>query len=80
VSARFEYRFVALRDLTRRKLAGRPYRDIVEEHAEEGWRLVQVFAPGSRRRSPELIELIFERPVGVSESGERERDLPAVPI
>ena len=39
------------------------YHKIIEEHAKEGWRLVQIFAPvlGTSQFATEYFELIFER-------------------
>lgn len=56
----FEYKFIRLDS----KIFGgvkQDYQLIVEEHACQGWRLVQIFAPSSGG-SPLYYELIFERP------------------
>ena len=38
------------------------YRDVVHEHARHGWRLVQIFAPGTAAfGAARYYELIFER-------------------
>jgi hypothetical protein len=40
------------------------YHRLIEEHAKEGWRLVQIFAPSVSVMGggiPEYFELIFER-------------------
>jgi hypothetical protein len=38
------------------------YEDIVHEHARDGWRLVQIFAPGvAAFGAAKYYELIFER-------------------
>jgi hypothetical protein len=38
------------------------YADVVHEHAQDGWRLVQVFAPGvAAFGAAKYYELIFER-------------------
>lgn len=54
----YEYRFVRLE-----KRAAKHYQDTVEEHAREGWRLVQIFAPGAGGLGarPRYVEVIFER-------------------
>ncbi|MHC5181468.1 MAG: DUF4177 domain-containing protein [Planctomycetota bacterium] len=40
------------------------YHDIIAQHAEDGWRFVQIFAPAtSGYGSATYFELIFERPV-----------------
>ena len=39
------------------------YENIVHEHAADGWRLVQIFAPGiAAFGAAKYYELIFERP------------------
>jgi hypothetical protein len=72
MSARFEYKFVRLeqdvtmlgRTPTPSVAARETYQESVHQHAAEGWRLVQVFAPGlSAHGSASYFELIFERPV-----------------
>jgi hypothetical protein len=41
------------------------YHRIVQDHAKEGWRLHQLFAPAmSGTGWASFIELIFERPTG----------------
>jgi len=58
-----EYKFVRL-ELG--SWSGKPkgdYREIINEHAREGWRLVQIFAPataGPGRAT--YFEIIFEKP------------------
>jgi len=38
------------------------YREIIKENAAEGWRLIQVFAPGNGPYGrPTFFDLIFER-------------------
>lgn len=38
------------------------YQDVVREHARDGWRLVQIFAPGvAAFGAARYYELIFER-------------------
>lgn len=64
---RYEYKFVRLGEgwLGARKEAKEDYQDAVQEHAAEGWRLVQIFAPGTGAYgAAKYYELIFERPVG----------------
>lgn len=59
----YEYKFEQL------KLGwfGKPnldYHAIIEKNAKDGWRLVQIFAPGtSVYGSASYFELIFERPL-----------------
>ena len=60
----FEYKFVRLGDSWFRVSKEKDrYQDVTHEHAKDGWRLVQVFAPGigSYGRA-KYYELIFERP------------------
>jgi hypothetical protein len=62
---RFEYKFIRLGEgvLSVRKEAKRTYQEVVNEQAREGWRLVQIFAPGiGGYGAAKYYELIFERP------------------
>ena len=62
---RYEYEFVRLGEgwFAARREARRRYRDVIAEHARQGWRLVQVFAPGTGAYgAAKFFELIFERP------------------
>ena len=64
---RFEYKFVRLGEgiLGVRKAGRTQYQDVVHQQAADGWRLVQIFAPGiGGYGSAKYYELIFERPVG----------------
>jgi hypothetical protein len=63
---RFEYKFVRLGEgwLGLRKEAKETYQSVVQDHAREGWRLVQIFSPGlGAYGCAKFYELIFERPV-----------------
>lgn len=63
----YEYKFVRLGEgwLGARKEAKEDYQHTVQEHAAEGWRLVQIFAPGTGAYgAAKYYELIFERPKG----------------
>jgi hypothetical protein len=68
VGKAYEYRFVRLGQYwgsaafgVRDKDRG-SYQDIVHEHARDGWRLVQIFAPGiAAFGAAKYYELIFER-------------------
>jgi hypothetical protein len=62
MQTRYEYRFVPLKGRAKSK----EYQSVVRDHASEGWRLVQVFAPGAGGlwASANFCEVIFERPVG----------------
>lgn len=62
---RYEYRFVRLGEgwLGVRREARESYQSVVEQHARDGWRLVQLFAPGTGGYgAAKYFELILERP------------------
>ena len=70
MARRFEYKFVRLGQNPKKWLgatmpAGNEvasYQQVIQEHASEGWRLVQIFAPPTAVwGSAEYFELIFER-------------------
>ena len=66
MSDRFEYKFVRLGEgwFGAKSKADRAYQSQIHEHARNGWRLVQVFAPGTGVYGcAKFFELIFERPV-----------------
>ena len=61
---RFEYKFVRLGEglLSARSEARHDYQEQVRQHAREGWRLVQIFAPGvGAYGAAKYYELILER-------------------
>ena len=61
---KYEYKFVRLGEgwLGASKAAREGYQDAVHEHARKGWRLVQVFAPGTGGYgAAKYFELIFEK-------------------
>jgi hypothetical protein len=65
---RYEYKFVRLGEYAGSALFGvsdkarNAYEDLVHEHARDGWRLVQIFAPGvAAFGAAKYYELIFER-------------------
>jgi hypothetical protein len=65
---RFEYKFVRLGEYRASALFGvkdqarKTYVDAVQEQARDGWRLVQIFAPGvAAFGAAKYYELIFER-------------------
>lgn len=65
MDSRYEYKFVRMGEgwLGIRKRALDEYPQVVEEHARDGWRLVQVFTPGTGAYGmTKYLELIFERP------------------
>jgi Domain of unknown function (DUF4177) len=64
----FEYRFVRLGESSGSAFFGvhdkarNAYEEVVHEHARDGWRLVQIFAPGvAAFGAAKYYELIFER-------------------
>jgi hypothetical protein len=63
---RYEYKFVRMGEgwVGVKKSAQKEYQDVVKDHARQGWRLVQIFAPsiGASGMS-KYYELILERPV-----------------
>ncbi|MCB1127394.1 MAG: DUF4177 domain-containing protein [Verrucomicrobiae bacterium] len=66
MNSRYEYKFVRLGEgwLGVKRAARLDYQDEVHRHAREGWRLVQIFAPGTGGYGmAKYYELIFERPV-----------------
>jgi hypothetical protein len=78
MDAIYEYKFVRLGDYRGSAWFGvsdkvrNAYEDVVHEHARDGWRLVQIFAPGvATFGAAKYYELIFERerpdaPIGAS--------------
>lgn len=65
---RYEYKFVRLGEgwISARREAKDSYQQVIEEHARQGWRLVQVFAPGTGGYgAAKYFEVILEREVGV---------------
>jgi hypothetical protein len=66
MQARYEYKFVRLGEgwMGVRREGRDQYQEVVHEHAREGWRLVQVFAPSiGGYGAARYYEAIFERPV-----------------
>ena len=60
----YEYKNVHLGEgwFFARKPADQDYQRAVEEHARQGWRLVQIFAPGvGVYGAPKFYELVLER-------------------
>ena len=65
MTQRYEYTFVRLGEglLRVKRDARKTYQDVIQEHAQDGWRLVQIFAPGiGVYGAPKYYELVFERP------------------
>jgi hypothetical protein len=64
--ARYEYKFVRLGEgwLAATSKARQCYQEQIHQHAREGWRLVQIFAPGiGAYGAAKYYELILEREV-----------------
>lgn len=62
---RFEYKFVRIGEgwMAARREAKQEYQQVIEKHARDGWRLVQVFAPGiGGYGASKYFEVILERP------------------
>ena len=63
---KYEYKFVRLGEgwLSARRTAEIEYQEQFRQHARDGWRLVQVFAPGTGAYgAAKYYELILEREV-----------------
>lgn len=63
---RYEYKFVRLGEgwLSVKGDAKQGYHEAIQKHARDGWRLVQVFAPGTGGYgAAKYFELILEREV-----------------
>ena len=81
MATRYEYKFVRLDETTPKALFGlvraETYREAavyqlaISEHAADGWRLVQIFAPSIAGPYGLVVfyELVFEREVADSEPG-----------
>jgi len=66
MTQRYEYKFVRLGEgiLGARKEATQTYQDVIHEYAKEGWRLVQIFAPGiGGYGCAKYYEIVLERPL-----------------
>jgi hypothetical protein len=66
--SRYEYKFVRIGEYAGSALFGvrdkdrKGYEQIVHDHAKDGWRLVQIFAPGvAAFGAARYYEFIFER-------------------
>ena len=62
----FEYKFVRLGEglLSVRRDARNDYQEQVRQHARDGWRLVQIFAPGvGAYGAAKYYELVLEREI-----------------
>jgi len=61
---RYEYKFVRLGEgfLSVRRQGKQEYRKVIADHAREGWRLVQIFAPGiGGYGAAKYYEVVLER-------------------
>jgi hypothetical protein len=64
---KYEYKFVRLGEgaFGVKRTAKAHYQETVHQHARDGWRLVQIFSPGTGiYGASQFFELIFEREVG----------------
>jgi hypothetical protein len=62
MNKKYKYEFVRLEGKQRQE-----YQEIVGQRAKDGWRLVQIFAPGAGGlwASADYIELIFEQKIEI---------------
>ena len=61
---KYQYKFVRIGEgwLTARREARRGYQEVIHQHAREGWRLVQIFAPGvGAYGAAKYYEIILEK-------------------
>ncbi len=61
---KYEYKFIRLGEgwLGVKRRTQREYQAVIEEHARQGWRLVQIFAPGTGAYgTARYFEIILER-------------------
>ncbi|UCE58817.1 MAG: DUF4177 domain-containing protein [Phycisphaerales bacterium] len=66
MSRNYEYTFERLGEgwIGVKKDAKERYQDVIHKYARDGWRLVQIFAPGTGGYgAAKYFELIFEREV-----------------
>lgn len=64
----YEYKFVRVELSPFRRRPKEDYQAIIHQHAQEGWRLVQIFAPSAGGDGAAMyFELIFEKPKTGSE-------------
>jgi len=64
MATEYEYKFVRLGEgwMHAKSAATQGYQSVVHQHARDGWRLVQVFAPGiGVYGAAKYYELIFEK-------------------
>jgi len=66
MTQKYEYKFVRLGEgiLGARREARETYQDVIHQHAREGWRLVQIFAPAiAGYGAAKFYEIVLERPL-----------------
>jgi hypothetical protein len=80
--SRYEYKFVRIGEYGGSALFGvrdkdrKDYQHVVHEFANDGWRLVQIFAPGvAAFGAARYYEFIFERELGTDVRGESEQQV-----
>ncbi|PAF15732.1 DUF4177 domain-containing protein [Terribacillus saccharophilus] len=60
----FEYKFVKVDLGTWNGKPKESYQAIINEHASDGWRFIQIFAPSTKGYgSAAYFEMIFEKPL-----------------
>ena len=89
VATSYEYKFIRIGENRLSALFGvqdkarKTYEQAVHEHAQDGWRLVQIFAPGvAAFGAAKYYELIFEReqPAGDEDVVEKRVSAGEVPV
>jgi hypothetical protein len=80
--SRYEYKFVRIGEGPSSAFFGvrdkdrNAYETIVHEYADDGWRLVQIFAPGvAAFGAAKYYEMIFERELADTATTKQEREL-----
>ena len=64
MSQKYEYKFIRLGEglLSVRRAGREQYQSVIQENTQQGWRLVQIFAPGiAAYGAAKFYEMIFER-------------------
>ncbi|PEF45184.1 hypothetical protein CON22_18050 [Bacillus cereus] len=59
----YTYKFVKIEINIWKLQAKEDYKTIIEEHAKNGWRFVQIFAPEIKNLRSDYLEIIFEKEV-----------------
>jgi hypothetical protein len=75
--SRYEYKFVRIGEYRGSSLFGvrdkdrKGYEQVVHDHAKDGWRLVQIFAPGvAAFGAARYYEFIFEKDIPEASSAD----------